>query len=219
MGIEEILELLEIDSTDQFEYFEHFAELIECTEEISYEAFYSLLKDIDPALLSELLNEYFEEIIQGIPDDATDFHVLMMTILQQLSGFAAEEINTESRRLFIEELFRFRNWYTFDSQVPCTHRLDQRVDTLPAAEALSLYRMEKLGEASCSFDFSQALNYPIEEYSISFAYQLDKEGAGEIEENSLEEEGEDEYADAFIDAEHPVIDGDFIDIDEEDPLL
>ena len=72
MGIEEVLELLEIDSLDQFEHFEHLAELIECGEDISYDAFATLLQGVDTDGFSELLDKYFEEILQGIPDDAIE---------------------------------------------------------------------------------------------------------------------------------------------------
>lgn len=214
MGIEEVLELLEIDSLDQFEHFEHLAELIECGEDISYEAFATLLQGVDTEGFSELLDEYFEEILQGIPDDAIELYVLMTTIRQQLVGLSSDSTDMEQRKIFIDELFRFRNWYTFDSAVHCKSRADELISDHTMAEALALYRLEKLGEESYEYDYTDALEYPIEEYAVTFTYR-------EEEEETAEEEapqGEDEYADAFIDSEHPVIDGDYSDDEEEDPL-
>ena len=99
MNIEEVLELLEIDSPDEFEYFEHFAELIECPEEISYDAFYAVLNEVDQAKLAELLDSYFEEMFSFIPDDATDFFTLMTTIYQALTGLCQSRDFKEHRHL------------------------------------------------------------------------------------------------------------------------
>ena len=55
MNIEEVLELLEINSPDEFEYFEHIAELLECPEDISYEIFHAILKEVEVEILEDLL--------------------------------------------------------------------------------------------------------------------------------------------------------------------
>ena len=214
MGIEEVLDLLEIDSPDQFEDFEHLAELLESGEEIRIEAFHALLRDIEGEVVAPLLDEYFEEILQGIPDDATDFYVLMTTIRQYLTTLAKESPGSDQRRLFIDELYRFRSWYAFDAVVRCTARHDRLDSEHTVAEALTLYRMEKLGEASYEYDYDGALEFPIEDLPLFLREADDAEP-----EESLEEEdakGEDAYAETFIDDVHPVIDDEFTDEDETD---
>ncbi|HOA42793.1 MAG TPA: hypothetical protein PLD22_01195 [Bacillota bacterium] len=212
MNIEEVLELLEIDSPDEFEYFEHFAELIECPEEISYDAFYAVLNEVDQAKLAELLDSYFEEMFSFIPDDATDFFTLMTTIYQALTGLCQSKDFKEHRHLFVDELFKFRNWYTFESVVHCYDPSDGLTSDIPILEALVLNRLERLGEKNYVYDFTDCLDYPLEEYAFSLtsiAARLD-----EMEDEIDEDETEDPYADAFIDREYPVIDGEFSDDDE-----
>jgi len=201
MNIEEVLELLEIDSPDEFEYFEHFAELMECAEEITYEAFYAVLKEVEPETINELMDSYFEDILQ----DASDFYTLMATIRQCLIGLASGISGSDSRRLFVDELFRFRNWYTFDSVVHCRCKADGLTSELPVVEALALYRLEKLGEENYEYDYSDCLEYPLEEYAVTFSYSM------KDEDNEEDEEIEDEFSDAFIDKDFPVIDGEFSD--------
>lgn len=205
MNIDEVLELLEIDSPDEFEYFEHFAELMECAEEITYEAFYAVLKEVDSDTLNELLDSYFDDILQGIADDASDFYTLMTLIRQCLMGLAAGISSHDSRRLFVDELFRFRTWYTFDSLVHCKSKSDGLTSDLPVVEALALYRLEKLGEEKYEYDFSECLDYPLEEYVMPFPYSM------KDEDNEEDDEIEDEFTDTFIDKDFPVIDGEYSD--------
>lgn len=210
MKIEDVLELLEIDSPDEFEYFEHLAELIECPEEISYDAFYAVLNEVDPTTLTDLLDSYFEDLFNGIPDDATDFFTLMTTIHQALIGLCQASEFKEHRHFFVDELFRFRNWYTFDSVVHCHDLSDGLTVDIPIVEALALYRLEKLGEKKYSYDFFDCMDYQLEEYThtlSSITGLLDIEMDEETDDDAME----DPYADAFIDRVFPVIDGEFSD--------
>jgi hypothetical protein len=201
MNIDELLELLEIESPDEFEYFEHLAELIECMDDIPYDVFFSVLNVAEPLVLTELLDSYFEDSLQGIPDEAADFYTLFLTIRQSLIGLAGECTSLEQRRLFVDELYRFRTWYTFESIVHCINRADNTVFDVPVVEALSLFRLEKLGETIYQFDFTESLNYPVEEYTVSFTYSLKEE------DNEEDEEIIDEFSNQFIDKDFPVIDG------------
>lgn len=205
MNLEEVLELLEIDSPDEFEYFEHLAELLECSEEITYDAFFSVLREVESEALTELLESYFEDSLQGIPDEATDFYTLMTTIKQSLQGLVLDLSTLEQRRLFVDELYRFRTWYTFDSVVHCTNLADGMTSDIPVVEALSLYRLEKLGEVHYRYDFQDAMEFPIEEYAVSFSYTMKED------DNEEDDEIEDEFSDSLIDEEYPVIDGEYSD--------
>ena len=95
MLTEELLELLDIDVPEEFEYFEHLAELLECTEDISPEAFCAVLMEVDQKVLTELLETYFEDVLQGIPEDALDFYTLMTTIRQSLLGLSMSASQSE----------------------------------------------------------------------------------------------------------------------------
>ena len=210
MLTEELLELLDIDVPEEFEYFEHLAELLECTEDISPEAFCAVLMEVDQKILTELLETYFEDVLQGIPEDALDFYTLMTTIRQSLLGLSMSTSQSDQRRFFAEELFRFRVWYVFDSVVYCKSKTGGPASAIPVCEALALYRLEKLGEEAFEYDFSEAMDYSLDEYSISFPYSIKE---GESEEDSFEEEDDDDNT--LIDKILPVIDGEFTDEDDD----
>jgi hypothetical protein len=210
MEIDELLELLEIDSPEEFGYFEHFAALIECDEEIPYELFYKVLRDIDTDTLIDLTDSYFEDILQGMPDDAIELYTLMGTIRQALSGLAKSSVTREERVAFVDELFKFRNWYIFDSVTHLRRFSDNMKKDVTVSEALSLYRLEKLNEEQYRYDFSDSLDYDIDEYSISIDAELDENYEEIIEED------EDLYEEGLIDKELPVIDGEFNDDDDDD---
>lgn len=205
MDIEKILDLLEIDSPDEFEYFEHFAELMECDEYITFEDFYGILREVDSNTLNELIESYFDDIFKGIPDEAIDFYTLLSTIRQCLMGLCTSGISYDQRQLLVEELYRFRTWYVLDSVVCCKSLADFITKELPIVEALALYRLEKLGEEKYEYDFSDCLDYPLEEYIISFPFNM-----GTDDEEQAEDE-EDYYNDSLIDKDFPVIDGEFSD--------
>lgn len=210
MDFDELLELIEIDSPDEFGYFEHFAALMECDEVIPYDSFYRILADVDSETLIDLTDNYFEDVLQGMPDDAIEVYSLLSTIRQALLGLAKNASTREERVAYVDELYKFRNWYIFDSAVHLRRLADNVKKDVTVSEALSLYRLEKLNEDQYRYDFSDSLDYEIDEYSISIDAKLDEEYEEIIEED------EDLYEDGLIDKTFPVIDGEFSDEEDED---
>lgn len=210
MDYDELLDLLEVDSPDEFGYFEHFASLIECDEEIPYALFYKFLADADLETLIDLTDNYFEDILQGIPEDGIEIYTLLETIRQALIGLLKNSGSHEDRVAYADELYKFRNWYIFDGIVHIKRLSDNRKKDVTISEALSLCRMEKFSEDQYRYDFSDCLDYEIDEYSISIDAKLDEE-YGEII-----EEDEDLYEEGLIDKEFPVIDGEVYGEEEED---
>ena len=68
MDYEELLEYLDIEHASQFEYFEAMADLIESEEYIENEAVYKLFDGADKTMIAELLNDYFEQFMEGLGD-------------------------------------------------------------------------------------------------------------------------------------------------------
>jgi hypothetical protein len=167
MDYEELLKFLEIDSPQDFVYFEQFAELVESNEEISADAISRLIEEVDQDAIAELSEAYFDELMKNIPDDSVDVYSLIMTIGQALTGLAQTVELDENRQIYSDELFKFRNWYLFDSEVSCTPigGKDDRI-TVPLFEAISIYRAEHLTGEEYSYDFTDALNYDIDEYVV-----------------------------------------------------
>lgn len=200
MDLDEILELLEMEDPAEFADFEHFAALMECDEEIPYDVLYQVLAEVDPELLIDLTDAYFEDILQEIPDDGIDIYTLFSTIRQALTGLAKNASTREDRISYVDELYKFRNWYIFDSMVHLRRLRDNAKKEVSVSEALSLYRLEKLNEDQYRYDFSDCLDYEIDEYSISIDSKLDEEYDEIIEEDEVL------YEEGLIDREFPVID-------------
>lgn len=225
MEMEELLDLLNIESPEEFSDFEHMADLIECDEEISYDAFYKVLSQVPSSVLVDITDNYFEDIQLGIPDDALDLFTLLDTVKQALIGLAQnidESEDSESRVHFVDELFKFRNWYTVEGIVHCENIKDNREKDITVSEALTLARLEKLSQEEHSFDFSDCLAYDLDEYVLSFTTatnvthnNLDDHFEEESDDN-LDDRGDhdiDMYEEALIDLNNPVIDGEEYDDD------
>lgn len=206
MNYNELLDMLEIESPDEFGYFEHFAALIECDENIPYDLFHKFLSETDSETLIDLTDNYFEDILQGIPDDGIEIYTILDTIRQALLGLLSNYSRSEEDRIaYVDELYRFRNWYMFDGIVHIQRISDGKELDVTISEAISLFRLEKLNEDKYRYDFSDCLDYEIDEYSISFDAKIDEEYEEIIEED------EELYEEGLIDREFPVIDGESYD--------
>lgn len=207
MDYNQLLDLLEIDSLDEFEYFEHFVSLVECDEEISYELFYKFLAAANSEVLVDLTDNYFEDILRGVPDDGMEIYTLLETIRPALTGLLKNSYS-DDRISYVDELYKFRNWYNFDSIVHIKRLNGERNKDVTISEALSLCRMEKFSEDKYRYDFSDCLDYEIDEYTISIDAKLDEEY------EEIMEEDEDYYEEGLIDKDFPVIDGEIYEEDD-----
>ncbi len=195
MRMDELMEVLEIEDLEEFEFFEHFSALMECSEEIEYDLFYKVLSDVDAPLLAELTEHFFEDLIQGVPDDAMSFYALLNNIKTTLCDAAKESNSKQDRLFYIEELYRFRNWYVFDSVVAVQKIAEDFTSEITVFEALTLYRLEKLGEDKYDYDFTKCSELLEDEHisTIDPDY-YDDDGYGDDSEDSL------------IDKDNPIID-------------
>ena len=167
MELDALLEILEIDTTADFSFFEHYAELVETEEDIPLDVLIQLFSEVDADVLTELTEGYFEDILKYVPDDATEFFTLFTQIGQTLSSIATNVENDNNDELYAEEFYKFRNWYTFDSEVHCIQISDDTEIDCPVSQALTLYRLENLNEEEYKYDFSDVLDYPLDEYIVN----------------------------------------------------
>ncbi len=208
MTLDELMEAIEIENLDEFEFFEHFSALMECPDEIEFDMFAKILAEVDASLLYELTDNYFEDIMLGVPDDAMGLYSMLYTIRSSLCDAAKESNSRQDRIFYIEELYRFRNWYLFDSVVKC-RRLSDGLETEETLfDALALYRLEKLGEDKYDYDFTHALEYSVEDYASA---SENREYDSVID----TEPDDDDFDETLIDRDNPVIDSNEPD-DEDD---
>ncbi len=165
---EKLYQLLDIEEPEDFEYFENIAALLECEEEIEEEAFAQLVRDVDKKTLADLIYNYFEEVTEFVPDDAMELYTLLEHIKFSLMGMASQSEQENVLVNLIDEINRFRKWYSKESQVLCTSFTGEEDGTVPLRDALVLARAEKLMGENYVYDFSLCLDYPLEEYMMSF---------------------------------------------------
>lgn len=180
MNLKELLEVLDIESPEEFLYFENLADLMEYDGAVEPEPVYALLSGMDRKVLPELLDNYFEELLESVPAHAIDLYTLLNTIKLALSGLSLSADEEHERVLLADELCRFRDWYAFDSASKCRSVDSARDMVLPVKEALVLHRMEKLNEGEYIFDFDECMDYPLKDYMMSFAEIVGTEEDDEI---------------------------------------
>ena len=173
MDLNELFEIVDIESTEDFKYFDNFAALMESDEYIPGEVMYELFAEVDTGVLSELTDNYFEDIMEGVPEEEAELFTLLDNIKRVLKGYAENTDDERSIVLFTDEVSRFRNWYNFDTDVECQSSRDGSIRTVPVREALVLYRIEKLRADEYMYDFSECLDYPLDEYVVSFTSDAD----------------------------------------------
>jgi len=197
MDIEELLSLLDLDSPEELVYFEQFAELMEEPQDIPQETLSALVQGMDPDVLSELLGGYFDDILKFVPEGEDDLYTLLSNIGTTL-GTLAGSGEEDAAFLFAEELYKFRSWYLFDHNVSCTNLADGSEREVALIEALTDSRAQSFGDgAEFSFDFSGALDYPLEEYIVSFSSLIDKD----FDDDDYDEDDDEDDIDYYSDDE------------------
>ncbi len=220
-----------------FEYFDDITDLIESDETYTADELFETLRDVDRGTLYELVDNYFTDVTKGVPDEATDMDLLMENIRTLLLGLVNGD--AETRRRFADEFVRFRDWYWFGGRVKAVDP-DGDESLVSVAEALTLHRLELLGEDPYELDFADVLDYPIEAYDVNFGvsrieseqdHETPRGGAFDFgvtgQPVSLPCEPDDDDAEDYIDdagwdtlihKKNPVIDGAFSDDADETPL-
>jgi len=194
MDYEELLEYLNIEEPVEFEYFENFADLIECTEPISQAAIYKLVKGVPEGVFSELIEGYFNETLDACPDSEIQIYSLLETIKRALIGLSENLEDENDYVFFADEIARFRDWYLVDSKVSVQPKDSEIAKQMPLIDALAASRLEKLGGIENNYDFSEALDYPLDEFIMSIAPLSRKEEEYELE-KEYELDNEEEYDD------------------------
>lgn len=197
MNYEELLEYLDLDDGSQLEYFEAMADMIESEEYIELEALYQLFQQADNTMVEELLNDYFEDILEGLPENSGEIFSLLHQIKMSLTGMMANVEDESDLRRFTDEFHKFRNWYSHESEV----ELDPEDGGVPlyntVRDAITASRIEKLGGEKYRYDFEGALDYQLDSYTVAFSdlAKAEDENDGTIIFSPEEGEPGDEYYD------------------------
>jgi hypothetical protein len=161
MDIDGLLRLLEIESCEDFTFFEYYAALVENEREIPFEPLRELFSAVGGETLAELTEGYFEETLQGVPSDQTEFFTLLDSVGRNMARLAKRANAGRGLDIFTEEFLRFKQWYVGDRAVRCEDRDSREQSETSVCEALTLSRLEKLGGPDYFFDFDDCTDYPL----------------------------------------------------------
>ena len=84
----QLMKILEIAEPEEFEYFENMADLIECEYTISDAAIANLFRYVDGETLAELIENYFSDILEHLPENQDEIYLLINNIGMNLIGLA-----------------------------------------------------------------------------------------------------------------------------------
>lgn len=170
MSLNELLNLIGIDEPDEFEYFENFADIVESDEEIPEETLAELFRSTDPETVSEIIEQYFDDIMNVVSTDHPDIYALLDTIRNVLIALIlADDDEDESIDLFAEELIKFHTWYSFESAVDVTEMGEDIPTVHTLKDAITVMRIGKLDNEEHICDFSGCTDYEIDDYILDLA--------------------------------------------------
>lgn len=177
MDREELYAILDMETGEDFQYFENFADFVEHEGAIDDDAVFDLIREVDMKTFAELCESYFYEALENVPGDQIDVYNLMESVKRVLIGLSEavrkEEENADLK--LADQFNKFRIWYSIDSEVECKNVADQKVHYVTVRDALALSRLEKIDGEEYRYDFTEALDYEMEEYMMTYADMADVE--------------------------------------------
>lgn len=177
MNFNELLEYLDLEDAGQFEYFESMADLLESEDYIEQEAMYQLFDGADKTMIAELLSDYFEDILEGLPENSGEIFSLLHQIKLSLIGMVSgiEEDEDDALRRFTDQFYRFKNWYSHESEVILVPEDGGQPLYHSVRDAITASRLEKLGGEKYDYNFENALDYELDSYTMSFSELMQTE--------------------------------------------
>lgn len=161
---EELLEFLDLKNAEEFKYFENFADLVESEDELEEGAVFRLFCDLDKDEIAEMIDGYFDEIMDGIPDREYDIYMLFENIKMVLRGLITTCKEDDDYVNFSSELLRFRDWLSCQKTVIREDLGDGQL--MSVKDAIAEARLAKLDGNECRLDFTPSLDYELDEYVV-----------------------------------------------------
>jgi len=164
---EMLYNLLDITEPADFQYFENISDIMEYEGELPYEELCQLFSEIDFYMVSELIDQYFEDVTNHIPGAETEIFTILENVHLSLVGMA-RNITSDEIGNFVDEIERFRHWYSVESKVYLTKMGEDTEDCVTVRDAITMSRIENLGGDKYFYDFCEAIDYSLDDYVMSF---------------------------------------------------
>ena len=161
MTLSQMYEMLQMDGPEDFQYFEQLADLLETEEPIEFDILYTVLSAVPAEDIGELIENYFDEMVNALPDEENEIVSLVDSISQNLLLLAADVEQEKVRAELVHQLEKFRGWYHDKNGV--------LADGMPLSvfEAVTQCREDRLCGTQTRFTFDNCLGYDLDDASIS----------------------------------------------------
>lgn len=156
-------QILDIDKPSDFKYYENFASLIESDEYFDEELLEELFFQVDKQTLIELTDSFFDEFLQDVPENESDFYFLCENIKQQIMGKLSPDMDESEVSDFVQEICTFKSWYLREGLV--INHIDNTDYSI--RDARYELKSAELLEDDLNLDFGLALDYDLTGYDIS----------------------------------------------------
>ena len=162
--------IVDIDSAEDFQYYENLAAIMEADDYIESNLLKDLFKNIDFNILSDCIDNYFEEFLKSIPDEETELYITIDAVKRSFLGMITEDPTSDEIAVLADEIVRFRKWYIHDTLVV---NRDNGTELNVRDARYDIQACRLLGE-SYDYDFHLAYDYQVEGYNVKLADILEE---------------------------------------------
>ncbi len=187
---DELLELLDIEHGSEFTYYENIAELLESEKEIGPDAIFEVLQDADMDTFAEIVESYFYDIMEKMPDNDVDIYNIFESVKRNFVALAVASKESKSGEYYdenlqnpliklCEELDGFHKYYALSDNCVVTDRSTGVSRVISLRDAISDNRLAIMDNKEYDFDLDGAKDYIIEEFIMGLSDLYDGEDYNE----------------------------------------
>lgn len=141
----ELFALLGVEGPEDFNWFEDFAALMETEEVLPESALGYLLQNVDAVTFAELAGNYFDDVMQFLPEENAEVYNAFFAVKQNLSdAFAGEEDAARRAEDALQVITGFREWYLDEDACRLKNRESGEEKTESMRDALYDNRLARL---------------------------------------------------------------------------
>lgn len=167
MTKEELMEILDIEHGSDFTFFENLAALIEADEKIPAEAIFQVMTEVDMEMLSDIIEIYFSDIMENMPDDIDVYNMLdaeKRNLLSMIEAVIAEEEGALSK--ISDEFEKFHEHFSILEICEIVDHDQSSVKPASLRDAIYDFRASKISNGNRDYNIAPAAEYEIAEYIV-----------------------------------------------------
>ena len=168
MNKEELMRILDIENGSEFTYFENLASILESDEEITADALFHVLSEADMHTFAELVESYFYDIMEHMPEDVDVYNMLEAEKRNLIAMSESAERDEEGAfNKLADEMARFQEHFSRKYDCEIIDNDKGTTANVSLRDAIYDYRIAKMGRENRDYNISNAADYEISEYIVN----------------------------------------------------